>query len=44
MTAILIRPNKISKKFFMATFATSLLSTLGPNTNFDPSVGNVRSA
>ena len=36
---MLIRLNKIPQFSFMAAFATSLLSILDPNNNFDPSLG-----
>ena len=39
MPAILIRLNKIDQSWFMATFATSLLSVLDPNNNFHTSLG-----
>ena len=39
MPVMLIRLNKIPQTSFMATFATSLLSILDPNNNFDPSLG-----
>ena len=39
MPAMLIRLNKIPQISFMASYATSLLSILDPNNNFDPRLG-----
>ena len=42
MPAMLIRLNKIPQISIMAVFVISLLSILGPNENFDPSLVRAR--
>ena len=39
MLAMLIQLNKIPQIMFMAAFATSLLSILDPNNNFEATIG-----